>query len=120
MAECSASPPEAQGLPMLKALSGREHRTFPGVANGAADRQRRCVSCARVRFRNIGSNRNVDSHEFHRYWASGEPLGKAGAYAIQDRAAIFVADSRGSYSGTVGLPLFKTSRAIVRQFLCAR
>jgi septum formation protein len=111
---------EAPGLPILKALSGREHRAFPGVAIGAADRQRRCVSCTRVRFRNIGSDRNMGSHEFHRYWVSGEPLGKAGAYAIQGRAAISVADSRGSYSGTVGLPLFKASRAGVRQFLCGR
>jgi septum formation protein len=111
---------EAPGLPILKALSGREHRAFPGVAIGAADRQRRCVSCTRVRFRNIGSDRNMGSHEFHRYWASGEPLSKAGAYAIQGRAAISVADSRGSYSGTVGLPLFKASRAGVRQFLCGR
>jgi len=95
----------------------------PGVSIGRFPAQltvKGGASRARARFRNIGSDRHMGSHQFHRYWASGEPLGRAGAYAIQGRAPIFVADSRGSYSGTVGLPLFKASRAIVRQFLCGR
>jgi septum formation protein len=43
--------------------------------------------------------------EIERYWQTGEPLGKAGAYAIQGRAAAFIAKLEGSYSGVMGLPL---------------
>ena len=47
----------------------------------------------------------------HAYWASGEPQGKAGAYAIQGLGAVFVANIAGSYTGVMGLPLFETARA---------
>ena len=46
------------------------------------------------------------------YWDSGEPLDKAGGYAIQGRAAAFVAELRGSYSGVMGLPLFETAELL--------
>ena len=46
------------------------------------------------------------------YWESGEPGDKAGAYAIQGRAAVFIAELRGSYSGVVGLPLFETAQLL--------
>jgi predicted house-cleaning NTP pyrophosphatase (Maf/HAM1 superfamily) len=48
------------------------------------------------------------------YWASGEPRGKAGAYAIQGRAAVFIQHIRGSYSGVMGLPLFETAQLLKR------
>ena len=48
------------------------------------------------------------------YWASGEPQGKAGAYAIQGLGAVFVANIAGSYTGVMGLPLFETAQ-ILRQ-----
>jgi septum formation protein len=46
------------------------------------------------------------------YWASGEPQGKAGAYAIQGLGAVFVSDIVGSYTGVMGLPLFETAQAL--------
>jgi septum formation protein len=54
----------------------------------------------------------LTEQEIRRYVATGEPLDKAGAYAIQGRAAVFVRQLRGSYSGVVGLPLFETSRLL--------
>lgn len=100
---------KTHAMAMLNALSGREHRVYSGVAVVAAERYAQRVSCTRVVFRSISSD------EIQRYWASGEPLGKAGAYAIQGRAAVFVADLRGSYSGVVGLPLFETAQ-LLREF----
>ena len=61
-----------------------------------------------VRFRTL-----VDD-EIRRYVASGEPMDKAGAYAIQGRAAVFVEEIRGSYSGIMGLPLFETGALLER------
>ncbi|WP_109511402.1 Maf family protein [Pseudomonas ovata] len=90
-------------LTMLAALSGREHEVLTAVA--VLDRQR-CESrvvASRVRFRAI------QAHEASTYWASGEPLDKAGSYAIQGLAAIFVAGLHGSYSAVVGLPLCETA-----------
>ena len=55
------------------------------------------------------SFREIDADECRRYWASGEPAGKAGAYAIQGRGAVFVSRLEGSFSGVMGLPLFETA-----------
>ena len=49
------------------------------------------------------------------YWATGEPRDKAGAYAIQGRGALFVAELQGSYSGVVGLPLFETAKLLAEE-----
>ena len=51
----------------------------------------------------------IATAEAHAYWDTGEPHDKAGGYAIQGRAAVFVADLRGSYSGVMGLPLYETA-----------
>ena len=67
------------------------------------------ASCTRVCFRDISLK------ERRAYWASGEPLGKAGGYAIQGKAAVFVKELHGSYSGVVGLPLFETAE-LLREF----
>ena len=77
------------------------HRRDTGTDGGAAPRF--VTSVSRVWFREIGRD------EIHAYCASGEPLDKAGAYAIQGRAAIFVARLDGSFSGVMGLPLFETA-----------
>ena len=77
------------------------HRRDAGTTDGEAPRF--AVSVSRVWFREIGHD------EMHAYCASGEPLDKAGAYAIQGRAAIFVARLDGSFSGVMGLPLFETA-----------
>ena len=56
--------------------------------------------------------RSITAGEARAYWETGEPSDKAGAYAIQGRAAIFIANLRGSYSGVMGLPLFETAELL--------
>ena len=112
---------------MLRALSGKMHRVISAVAVagfGAGDTggdvvrddgrgpatgtgpdcvPRVVTSVSRVWFRDIPQD------EIQTYVASGEPLDKAGAYAIQGRAAIFVERLDGSFSGVMGLPLYETA-----------
>jgi septum formation protein len=56
--------------------------------------------------------RELPADEIERYVATGEPLDKAGAYAVQGRAASFVSRIEGSYSGVMGLPLYETAQAL--------
>ncbi len=88
---------------MLASLSGRTHEVLTGVALDYAGRVRTTTSVTEVRFREISPD------EARAYWQSGEPLDKAGAYALQGMGGIFVEDIRGSYSGVVGLPVFETA-----------
>jgi septum formation protein len=74
-----------------------------GVAIVWDDGQRTVLSVNEVRFREIGPD------EAFAYWQSGEPSGKAGAYAIQGLGGVFVENIQGSYSGVVGLPVFETA-----------
>ncbi|MDS4031715.1 MAG: Maf family protein [Candidatus Contendobacter sp.] len=99
----------AEGLAMLTLLSGREHRVLSAVALAVPTRDAVRVQESWVRFRALTPT------ECTAYWDSGEPLDKAGGYAIQGRAAAFVAELRGSYSGVMGLPLFETA-ALLRVF----
>lgn len=89
-------------LAMLAALSDREHEVCSAVAVIDARGARLALSVTAVRFGVI------DAAQARAYWDSGEPLGKAGAYAIQGFGACFVREIRGSYSGVVGLPLYET------------
>ena len=91
---------------MLRALSGQTHRVFTAIAIGWGDKtvQRLCES--QVVFADL-SDAEIDG-----YVASGEPMGKAGAYGVQGRAAAFIARIEGSYSGIMGLPLFETAQAL--------
>ena len=91
---------------MLRRLSGREHRVLSAVTLSTQDKQRTVLSESRVRFREISIE------EAQQYYRSGEPLGKAGAYAIQGYAAVFVEQLVGSYSGVMGLPLFETAQLL--------
>ncbi|WP_422417245.1 Maf family protein [Pseudomonas sp. GZD-222] len=93
-------------LAMLAALSGREHQVLTAVA--VADQQRCLSVCvvSQVRFGPISTQQAQD------YWASGEPLDKAGAYAIQGLGAVFVQRIEGSYSAVVGLPLSETAELL--------
>jgi nucleoside triphosphate pyrophosphatase len=91
---------------MLAELSGRTHEVLTAVALREAQGSRGKVSRSSVTFRRI------DGGEAQRYWDSGEPLDKAGAYAIQGYAAAFVEDLKGSYSGVMGLPLFETAQLL--------
>lgn len=93
-------------LAMLKALSGREHQVLTAVAVVDRDRCEVRVVSSTVAFRAIGSA------EAEAYWDTGEPQDKAGGYAIQGLAAIFVKRVEGSYSAVVGLPLCETAELL--------
>ncbi|MEO6625412.1 MAG: Maf family protein [Burkholderiaceae bacterium] len=92
---------------MLEQLAGRTHRVLTAVAGAAAGGKRaQLLSVSRVQFAAL-SRRDIAA-----YVASNEPLGKAGAYAVQGRAAAFIEHISGSYSGIMGLPLFETARLL--------
>jgi len=92
----------AEARAMLGRLSGRTHEVHTAVAvlhaGGAAAR----VSSSSV------SLRELSSAEIDWYWNTGEPADKAGGYAVQGRAAVFIRHIAGSYSGIMGLPLYET------------
>ena len=90
-------------LAMLARLSGRVHEVLTAVALVDARGSEVRLSCSEVRFREL------DPTECERYWRSGEGRDKAGGYAIQGFAAVFISELRGSYSGVMGLPLFETA-----------
>jgi len=93
----------ADAARMLALLSGRSHRVISAVAVAARGRTRLAASVSRVRFATIAPAR------IERYVASGEPFGKAGAYAIQSGAAAWIEKIEGSYTGIMGLPLHETA-----------
>lgn len=99
---------ETDGLRMLAALSGQTHEVMTGVAVCSESGVEQVLTSTKVQFREI----NPD--EARRYWHSGEPHGKAGAYAIQGRGGVFVEAIMGSYSGVVGLPVFETAKLLRR------
>jgi len=99
----------AAALSMLAALSAREHVVFTAVAlalPAPAAPVRLALSQTQVRMRAIAPA------EAAAYWDTGEPAGKAGAYAIQGLGAVFIEEIRGSYSGVMGLPLYETARLL--------
>ncbi len=91
------------GVRMLSALAGRTHRVLTAVAVQSVAGLREALSVSEVTFRALSDA------ECRRYWASGEPRGKAGGYAIQGLAATFITRIAGSYSGVMGLPLAETA-----------
>lgn len=94
-------------LAMLKRLSGHTHRVLTAVALAWGNGQRALsVSVSHVRFA------AVPDALLQRYVASGEPMGKAGAYAIQSQIAGWIEHIDGSYSGIMGLPLFETAQLL--------
>lgn len=98
-----------QGLAMLQALAGRTHQVLTAVAlAGPRERLEEALSCTDV------AMRKVSAAEAAAYWDSGEPAGKAGGYAVQGRAALFIEHIAGSYSGVMGLPLYETGRLLQR------
>jgi septum formation protein len=98
----------AHAQQMLRRLSGRKHQVLTAIAVARGDQLETALSDSAVEFREL------DDGEIRRYVASGEPLDKAGAYAIQGRAAIFVRAISGSYSGIMGLPLYETAELLRR------
>jgi len=90
----------------LTLLSGRTHRVLTAVAVHRARRSALALNVSKVHFRPL------KAAEIDAYVASGEPRGKAGAYAIQSAAAAWIDRIDGSYSGIMGLPLFETAQLL--------
>lgn len=92
---------QADAVAMLTALSGATHQVLTAVSLRQGQHFQ-ALSISEVTFRGLSLQ------EINDYWATGEPVDKAGAYAIQGLGAMFVERCSGSYSGIVGLPLFET------------
>jgi septum formation protein len=91
---------------MLGLLAGNTHRVLTAVAVGTASKRLQTVSVSRVTFA------PMTAAQISTYVASGEPMGKAGAYAVQGRVAAHISHVSGSYSGIMGLPLFETAELL--------
>ena len=101
---------KADAMRMLADLSGRRHRVLTAVAVGRAS-QRGCkvwtaLSASWVEFATLSPS------QIRRYVETGEPMGKAGAYAIQGRAALWTSHIGSSYSGIMGLPAYETAQVL--------
>jgi septum formation protein len=97
-----------QAAAMLAALSGQRHEVLTAVALKSENQLEAALSVSEVAFKKLGEE------EIRQYVASGECDDKAGAYAIQGRAARFIMEMRGSYSGVMGLPLYETAELLER------
>ncbi|HAI69078.1 MAG TPA: septum formation inhibitor Maf [Gammaproteobacteria bacterium] len=91
---------------MLRVLSGRKHQVMTAVAVVTPTREKVRLNISRVHFRRL-SEANIQA-----YIKTGEPLDKAGSYAIQGLASIFIKRIEGSYSGVMGLPLYETANLL--------
>ncbi|RIZ64726.1 MAG: septum formation inhibitor Maf [Methylococcales bacterium] len=99
---------QADALAMLMRLSGKTHLVYSAISVRGREHGK-AVSVTEVTFRHL------QEQEILAYWQTGEPLGKAGSYAIQGLGAIFVESIKGSFSGVVGLPLFETVELLSNQ-----
>ena len=97
------------GIDMLAQLSNRQHTVISAVALNQGQQSAYRVHTSKVTFRALSAN------ELSAYWATGEPVDKAGAYAIQGLGATFVKELHGSHSGVMGLPLYETAE-LLREF----
>jgi len=93
----------AEASRMLGRLAGQSHRVLTAVAAQKGGKRVEALSESWVRFAPMTPT------QIQAYVATGEPLGKAGAYGVQGMAAAHIEHIRGSYSGIMGLPLFETS-----------
>ena len=103
-----------QGIRLLSRYSGRAHQVITGVAMVGPDAGKQdadMVQHVRVNTSTV-TFRTITDDECERYWQTGEPMGKAGGYAIQGKAAVFIEKLEGSYSGVMGLPLFEFAELI--------
>ena len=96
------------GLAMLEKISGRCHEVLSAVAVVMDGREEIAISASKVCFAPMTPEQRED------YWDSGEPLGKAGGYAVQGLAAAWIRELHGSFSGVMGLPLFETFSLLSR------
>jgi septum formation protein len=95
-----------EGIAMLQRLSGRLHEVLTAVAVADARGVDLRLNASSVRFRSL------TLEECNAYWETGEPRDKAGGYAVQGAAAVFIESLNGSYSGVMGLPLFETAELL--------
>jgi septum formation protein len=98
-----------EGAKMLRLLSGRRHEVLTAVSVSGPEGMLSCCVATQV------TMREIETHEIAAYWRTGEPADKAGGYAIQGLAAVFVKQIQGSHSAVVGLPLFETTHLLRRQ-----
>ncbi len=91
---------------MLRMLSGRTHRVLTALAAEHGRKRYEAVSQSRVTFEALTET------QIRNYTATGEPVGKAGAYAVQGRFAMHISRISGSYSGIMGLPLHETAQLL--------
>ncbi len=91
---------------MLRELSAKTHRVLTAVAVQKGKTRALAVSVSQVRFA------TMTAAQIRSYVATGEPMGKAGAYAVQGRAAAYIEHISGSYSGIMGLPMFETAQML--------
>ncbi|MDH5692051.1 MAG: Maf family nucleotide pyrophosphatase [Gammaproteobacteria bacterium] len=91
---------------MWDLLGGRKHRVLTGVALAT---ERECFSVVQT---SVVEMRHLSAQEKEWYWNTQEPQDKAGAYGIQGKAAIFIKEMSGSYSGIMGLPLYETCQLL--------
>lgn len=96
---------ETDAFRMLNQLSGKTHHVFTAIAL-LGNQQNVVISATEVTFKTLTQN------EIHAYWQSGEPLDKAGSYAIQGKGCLFIERINGSFSGVMGLPLFETAQLL--------
>jgi septum formation protein len=99
----------ADAIRILSELSGKTHRVLTAIALGTALKREQAVCESRVTFS------AMTGQQIQTYVASDEPMGKAGAYAVQGRAAAYISRMSGSYSGIMGLPMFETAQ-LLRSF----
>ncbi len=97
-----------EGETMLRNLSGRTHTVLTAVTVLHDGAQQSAIDESQVTFRRL------DTAEIAHYWETGESADKAGAYALQGRAAAFVSRIEGSYSGIVGLPLYHVAAMLAK------
>lgn len=97
---------QQEAMAMLAALSGKTHQVLTAVAMGNKQRCLLKLSATDVKFRELDPKECLD------YWNTGEPLDKAGSYAIQGLGAVFVEKISGSFSGVVGLPIEQTAQLL--------
>jgi septum formation protein len=97
---------ERDAAAMLRRLSGRTHEVISAVSLVSAGREAQAVSLSQVTFAELSDDRIAA------YVATGEPMGKAGAYAIQGGAEAFITRLSGSHSGVMGLPMYETARLL--------
>jgi septum formation protein len=103
----------SDAIRMLSALSGKTHRVLTAVALGDADQREQAVSISKLTFA------PMSVVQIQAYVQTGEPMGKAGAYAVQGRAAAHISFLSGSYTGIMGLPMFETAQLLrMRGFAC--